>query len=536
MKFGPVAIGQAQGAILAHAVQAGSKRLPKARRLSEADIGVLRAAGVGTIVVATLDAEDLDENSAATAIARAIRATAIEVRPAATGRVNLHAIAAGVFTVERGMVDAINAVDPAITIATLSDNAAVQPGQMVATVKIIPFAVAVALIQKVETILVARVLFEVHRFSARRVGLIQTVLPSVKASVLAKTRRVTESRLARSASAIASEERIAHETTAVAGAIARALRDHDMAIVFGASAMCDFDDIVPAAIRLAGGEVIRAGMPVDPGNLLVLGQVGGKTVVGAPGCARSPKENGFDWVLDRLIAGIDVTASGIAGMGVGGLLLEIAARPQPRESQHDALSMRVDAIVLAAGRSSRMGGPNKLLAHFDGVALIRRVTDAALSSRAASVRVVVGHQADRVRQALAGLDAQVIDNPDFADGLASSLKAGISSLNLESSGALILLGDMPQIGPADLDRLIAAFQAAGGARIVRATDDGKRGNPVILPRSVFPAVARLEGDTGARHLVEQDGPGVIDIEIGAGASVDVDTADAVAAAGGVLTG
>ncbi len=104
-----------------------------------------------------------------------------------------------------------------------------------------------------------------------------------------------------------------------------------MVIVFGASALCDFDDVIPAAIRAAGGEVLRAGMPVDPGNLLVLGRLGETPVIGAPGCARSPKENGFDWVLDRLIAGLDVTSDDIAGMGVGGLLMEIPTRPQPRE-------------------------------------------------------------------------------------------------------------------------------------------------------------------------------------------------------------
>ncbi|TIO38818.1 MAG: 4-diphosphocytidyl-2C-methyl-D-erythritol kinase, partial [Mesorhizobium sp.] len=98
---------------------------------------------------------------------------------------------------------------------------------------------------------------------------------------------------------------------------------NDMVVIFGASALADFADVIPAAIEKAGGKVIRAGMPVDPGNLLVLGTLDGKRVIGAPGCARSPKENGFDWVLDRLIAGLDVTAGDIAGMGVGGLLMEI---------------------------------------------------------------------------------------------------------------------------------------------------------------------------------------------------------------------
>ncbi|RVA10267.1 4-diphosphocytidyl-2C-methyl-D-erythritol kinase, partial [Mesorhizobium sp. M7D.F.Ca.US.004.03.1.1] len=157
------------------------------------------------------------------------------------------------------------------------------------------------------------------------------VLPGIKPSVLDKTLRVTEARLARTGGRLTAERRTPHEIAPVAEAAVSLARDNDMVVIFGASAMSDFADVVPAAIEKAGGTVVRAGMPVDPGNLLVLGTLNGKRVIGAPGCARSPKENGFDWVLDRLIAGLDVTARDIAGMGVGGLLMEIPTRPQPRE-------------------------------------------------------------------------------------------------------------------------------------------------------------------------------------------------------------
>ena len=174
------------------------------------------------------------------------------------------------------------------------------------------------------------------------------MLPGVKDSVLAKTVKVTEARLARSGSRVTAERRTEHEEGAVAEALTALARDNDMVVMFGASAMSDPDDVIPAAIRLAGGEVIRAGMPVDPGNLIVVGRYRGKPVLGAPGCARSPKENGFDWVLDRLIAGIDVTDADVAGLGVGGLLMEIPTRPQPRES--------VREMPLAARRRDRAGG------------------------------------------------------------------------------------------------------------------------------------------------------------------------------------
>ena len=534
MKFGPVPIDEAEGAVLAHATAAGEKRFRKAHRLSSEDVAALKAAGVAEVVAAVLGQDDLGEDAAAAKIAAGMSHRNIEVKPAATGRVNLHAGAAGVFTVDARMINAINAVDPAITIATLAQHAPVEKGQMVATVKIIPFAVAASLVDKVVKICAGGEIFAVNAYRPVNVGVIQTVLPSVKPSVLDKTLRVTEARLARSGGRLTAERRTPHEIAPVAEAASVLARDNDMVVIFGASALADFADVIPAAIERAGGTVIRAGMPVDPGNLLVLGTLAGKRVIGAPGCARSPKENGFDWVLDRLIAGLDVTARDIAGMGVGGLLMEIPTRPEPREPLPAKPEPKVDIVLLAAGRSSRMGGPNKLLALFDGKPLVRRAAERALGSKAAGTIVVTGHQRERVRSALSGLGATLADNPDFADGLASSLKAGIAKVAPDAAGAMIVLGDMPGVSSADLDRLIDAFRRTGGRSVVRAAHNGKRGNPVLLPRSLFGAVAHLEGDTGARHLVEAEGLDIIDVEIGQAASIDVDTREALEGAGGVL--
>jgi molybdenum cofactor cytidylyltransferase len=141
-----------------------------------------------------------------------------------------------------------------------------------------------------------------------------------------------------------------------------------------------------------------------------------------------------------------------------------------------------------------------------------------------------------VRDALAGINVRFADNPDYASGLAGSLKAGIRALPADADGAMVVLGDMPGVDTADFDALITAFARASGHAIVRATHAGKRGNPVILPHSVFPAVESLEGDVGARHLVEAGGVEVVDVEIGEGASIDVDTPDALALAGGVVAG
>lgn len=537
MRFGPLPLDETEGAVLAHSVTIDGRRLRKAHILTRDDVEAMRRAGIAEVVVAKLSPDDLDEDAAAATVAKGLALRGIEIKPAATGRVNLHALASGVFTVDRAAVDAVNAVDPAITLATLPAHAVVEAGQMVATVKIIPFAVARATLDAAITAAAGTEVFAVNAFSPRKVALIQTVLPGLKDSILSKTARVMADRLARSGSSIAEERRTPHEASALAAEIAAMQADNDMILVFGASAMSDEEDVIPTAIRGAGGRVIRAGMPVDPGNLIVLGELAGKPVIGAPGCARSPKENGFDWVLDRLMAGIDVGSKDIAAMGVGGLLMEIVTRPQPRETAAAPVAApiaEVHALVLAAGRSSRMGGPNKLLALFSGEPLIRRTAKAALESGATGTVVVTGHQAARVREALEGLDLRFVHNPEFAAGLSGSLKAGVAGLPESAGAALIMLGDMPAVGAESLHRLLDAFRAAGGKSIVRATHAGKRGNPVILPRTLFSAVAQLEGDTGARHLVEGGLAPVIDVEIGEGASLDVDTPDAMARAGGVL--
>lgn len=332
MKFGDIPVGCAKGALLAHSLALPEKRFSKAHCLSDDDIAILVRNGIQSICVAQLDVDDLDEDQAAQAIASFIHTSGIDTKPPAAGRVNFHAAASGLFDADAALINAINAVDPAITIATLAQHTPVEAGQLVATIKIIPYAVQARKAGAIAKLCAQKEAFRVHPFSAKKVGLIQSLKPGLKTSVLDKTTRVTQARLEPSSSVICRELRVAHEVEAVRHAILSLLGEADLIVIYGAWAMADFDDVIPAAIRQAGGEVIRAGMPVDPGNLLVLGRLGDIFVIGAPGCSRAPKENGFDWVLDRLLAGIDISASDIAGWGVGGLLKEISSRPQPRES------------------------------------------------------------------------------------------------------------------------------------------------------------------------------------------------------------
>src|SRR5262249_35198921 len=338
-------------------------------------------------------------------------------------------------------------------------------------------------------------IIRVAPFRVRKVGVISTLLPGLADKVIEKTIRVTEERLAPAGATIVAERRVPHETKALAKALDEVLKaGADMVVVFGASAIADTRDVIPAAVEAVGGRIEHFGMPVDPGNLLLVAEADGKPGLGAPGCARSPKENGFDWVLTRLLAGLPIRRSDITGLGVGGLLMEIVTRPQPRAEAAPEKGHRVAGIVLAAGRSTRMGGPNKLLEEINGKPLVRIAAEQALASRASPVIVVTGHQKERVERALAGLPVKLVHNPEFAQGLSTSLKAGIAAVPAEADGAVVALGDMPQVGAVLIDRLIGAFAPERGALVVIPTIEGKRGNPVLWARRFFPDLLKVEGD------------------------------------------
>ncbi|HJQ60871.1 MAG TPA: molybdopterin-binding protein, partial [Vineibacter sp.] len=331
MKFGDVAIAAAEGAILAHAYRSGGVNFAKGRRLSADDVAKLQAAGVARVVAATLDADDAHEDEAARAIASAAGGAGLTPTAPFTGRANLFAGVAGVVTVDAARVDALNAIDEAITIATVPAFAAVQPKQMIATIKIIPFAVPRAALRRALDLIGERPLVSVAAFRPLKAGLIQTALPGTRDKVLDKATETTRARMAGIGGRLHGERRVAHDEAAIAQALGE-LRQAgcDLFLVAGASAIVDRRDTIPAGIERAGGRVTHFGMPVDPGNLLLLGELEGMPAIGLPGCAKSPKFNGFDQVLQRLAAGLPVDRREVMGMGVGGLLAETTSRGVPR--------------------------------------------------------------------------------------------------------------------------------------------------------------------------------------------------------------
>ena len=328
MKFGPVAVTDAEGAVLAHSVALSKGRLRKGHVLTTSDLDKLADAGVAQVIVARLDADDVDENTAAAALAQAVagRARGLSLSNAFTGRCNLIADGPGCVTLDVAALEAVNGGDPMITIATVAPLQQMAKGGMVATIKIIAYGVPKAALQRACTVGVDAI-----GFCAPQLRGATLIISQISGGAGDKGQAAIAGRL--DALDVALEEVITvpHTRDAIAGAIAAARSE--LVLILTGSATSDSEDVAPSALRAAGGRVERFGMPVDPGNLLFLGAHNGRHVIGLPGCARSPALNGADWVLGRVICGLPVTSADIAGMGVGGLLKEIPTRPQPRRGR-----------------------------------------------------------------------------------------------------------------------------------------------------------------------------------------------------------
>lgn len=327
MKFGPVPVAAAEGAILAHSLRLPSGRLRKGVRLTSAHLDVLMKAGHADVLVAQLETGDTHEDDAALEIARAIAKGAQHVHLSApfTGRVNLIADSPGVVMLKAESIVQANLVDPMITIATVPDHRQIHSGGMIATVKIISYAVPAAAVAQAAQHVEGAVGLAVPCYADASL-----IVTDVKGGPGDKGRDAIESRLNGLGMRLAETVICPHETDALARAIAGATGE--VVLILTASATSDLRDTAPEALRLAGGEVTRFGIPVDPGNLLFLGALGNKPVIGLPGSARSPVLHGADWVLARVACGIEISARDFAAMGVGGLLKEIPTRPQPRRA------------------------------------------------------------------------------------------------------------------------------------------------------------------------------------------------------------
>ena len=557
MIFGAVPVGEAEGHVLAHGHRVEGGRIAKGTVLGADEVEALRRAGLDEVVVARLEEGDVGENEAAEALARSAAGPGLRLRQPFTGRCNLVAEVDGVAVIDASAVAAANRVDESLTLATVAPWSPVREGGLVATAKVITLAVPGGLVTQAAALLSgAGPAIRVAPYARVRAALLLTELPGTRVSLLRKAEEVTRRRLEALGSTLATTRRCAHRADEVGAALAGlAEAGHDLLLVMGASAVVDRADVVPRGVEEAGGRVTRLGIPVDPGNLLLLADLADIPVLGIPGCARSPRRNGFDLVLERVLAGVPPGPAETAAMSLGGLLTEIPSRTQPREGgavgtaafgdpdvpdaeEADggtAAMEEIGAVVLAAGRSTRMGERDKLLETVGGTPLVTRAVDAVAEAGVGRVVVVAGPDGDRVAAALADRGVEVVVNPHPERGMASSLARGLEAMGGGEpegpAGVVVVLGDMPFVRPATVRALVRALDPAAGRSICVPVHGHKRGNPVLWAGRLLPELARVEGDVGGRallgrypeevHEVEVDDPGVL---------MDVDTPEALEAA------
>jgi molybdenum cofactor cytidylyltransferase len=540
MIFGRVPLDQAQGGILAHSTQTADRVLRKGAWLDDDAIARLRQAGLEDVTVARLEPGDVPEGEAARRLGGLLRGPFLRRTEDLHGRVNLIAATSGLLRLDVAKLHAFNSIDETVTLATWPDYAVVAPGDLVATLKIIPFAVSAATMEAAECLLAGtEATISLAPFRPLTVGLVITTLPQLKATAITQTIAATRARITSRGGFLLPPLQSPHESAPLAEAIARlTAAGAELILISGASAVTDRLDIAPAAIVAAGGEITHFGMPVDPGNLICFGKIGDRPAIILPGCARSPALNGIDWVLDRIFAGVPLGSGEIARMGVGGLLKEMEARPVPRANAPGSGTAphalpHVAALVLAAGRSTRMGH-NKLLARLaDGRTMIEHTVDQVLAATARPVLVVTGHDGAELRAALAGKPVSFVAAPDYELGLAHSLRAGIAALPAETDAALICLGDMPLVPACVLNQLVAAFAPKDGRHIVLPNFNGKLGNPVLWGRRFFDELRALTGDAGARQILHRHMAFVAELPVQSDAVLrDFDTPDALAALAG----
>lgn len=328
MKFGQVAVRDAEGGVLAHSVSLGDrKRLRKGRILDASDISSLTHAGITAVTVARLEAGDVFENDAAQLLAKALVPNAsdqcLKLTEAFTGRVNLLAKGSGVAVLDVAALEALNRVHPMITLATVPPFQQMSPGGMVGTIKVISYAVPETALMEA-----CKLAKSAIRLAPPKIETVGLIISEIEGGAGSKGQKAIADRVAAFGVTLSEPCVVRHDVDALSHAIGEC--QDELILILNGSATSDINDVAPAALRNAGGQVTRFGMPVDPGNLLFLGNLAKQSVIGLPGCARSPALNGADWILARVMCGIDVSDDDVAAMGVGGLLKEIPTRPQPR--------------------------------------------------------------------------------------------------------------------------------------------------------------------------------------------------------------
>ena len=515
MKIKNLAPQDSIGVVLAQTYNLPGKIISKGTFVTNEVVGYFKTGNVKTILCAVPEEGDIHEDEAAEAISSAIDKNHIYADKASTGRVNFKSQSLCLVRYDRDFIKEVNLVDESIAFSIVEHNQLLAEGDLIATLKIIPFFMQKKYVDRVIKMLTKDQLFKIHNLKKKEVTLIQTCFEWQKKSIFTATSNVTKARLEALGCSLKKEKLINHDYDTLRAIIRSSVKNEpEILLVSGATAITDRSDYIPKAILSEGGEIIQYGLAVDPGNLLLIGKVGNTTVIGMPGCARSPKLNGFDWVLQLLMADIPINREELADMGAGGLLMEIASRPLPRAlaksvSKHEK---KVMGVILAAGNSTRMGKDNKLLSYIGDAPLIRNTAIEMLKSDLDSCSIVLGYQSDKVADVIKDLNVNLILNPLWKEGQASSLRAAINTLDSTYSDLLIMLGDLPGIKSSHINSIIEEHLLTDNRKsnITIPSFKGQKGNPVIWGRSFFHDLSNLEGDVGGRTLFSEH-PAAINI-------------------------
>ena len=327
MKFGMEKTEHAAGGILAHSLVCGRERFRKGKLLDEKDVSKLIRYGYDHVAVARLEDHDTEENLAAKRVAENIHFIAepenFKKSTAFTGRVNIFARSTGIVIFDEESLIKANAIDNMITIATVPNYSQVSKGFIVATVKIISYGVMTLKLEKVASLVTGTIRLKKPKYSSAHL-----ITTKISRGTSDKALRAIKSRTDILGLSFTVNKDIPHNE----GNLKEAIDDSksDVILILTASATSDISDVAPMAVKSLGGNILRFGIPVDPGNLLFLGMLSDKPIIGLPGCAKSPAINGADWVISRVVCGHIPDEREFASMGVGGLLKENNSRPMPR--------------------------------------------------------------------------------------------------------------------------------------------------------------------------------------------------------------
>lgn len=528
MRFEERLVSDSEGWALAHSVVGGSRRISKGTVLSPSLISQLTNAGVERAQVFLLETGDLDEDTATEAAAAKITGYGLKIKPAGKGRANIVAACDGLF-VPGDCIDTINSADDAFSAASLASHAPVRAGQLVATIKLVPYGLPAAKLDNIQTPSAQMTVKPFQQFNAVLIATGDAPTPKAIASLTSRVDRV--------GGLLQIQETIEHNQKTVGNALLETQATQpDLILMLGASAISDKRDVFPAALTSVGGELIKLGMPADPGNLLMLGKLGGTTVIGLPGCARSPALNGFDWVLERFAAKEPLNAQTLTEMGTGGLLKEPAGRKTPRAEVPPATAITSTAVVLAAGKSSRSKNIHKLLSILGNKTVIATTIDMLQGIKNLKVLVVTGHKAAEIDTCFSDIPVTTVHNPHFEQGMGTSLAVGIGALDEATDYALVCLGDMPFVQQTTVEKMIEVAAKTNGAAVLIPTFHGKRGHPVLWHKRFFSALENLHGDTGGRQILEQNPEKIIEVPVDdAGILIDLDTPEMLAQFGVIPT-